>query len=84
MNTLKITTLDRVPVQAGDTRYWFPGPSDPIDVQGSGGYAIIVEPLSPDNLGATDGSQIGSVRAITPWGLRIVDTVSLGVLVSQE
>lgn len=76
---LSIVTLDRTPVELGSCRYYLP--AEARRDYGESGHAIIVEPVTPDTLGASGPEAYGTVRVITDAGVRVVCTLDIGVLV---
>lgn len=78
---LSINSLDRTETYGpGDLRYFVPGPSEDRE---DSGWAIIVAPVSPDDLTAPGEAGYGSLRVLTAYGARVVSSVVMGVLIEQ-
>ena len=73
------TLAGREPIEPGTIRPYLPCRTS--EDYGDHGYAIIVEPVTPDILGADGDDKYGTLRIITDAGVRVVRTTDVGVLV---
>lgn len=81
MIKLQVVTLaTRDPIEPGAVRYYIP--SHPGRDHGDTGYVIIMEPVTPDILGAEGDGAYGTLRVMTEWGSRLIRTSEIGVLVT--